>query len=73
MIEGKNLESQLDIQMIYNKGRRTLSLDQQHNRNMINLLKHAQVLADGLQSSTLKNGQVYSKYHRLFKVQLLKL
>lgn len=36
---------------------------------MINLLKRAQLLKGQLDSSP-KNGQLYSKYHRLFKVLL---
>lgn len=36
------LETRLDIETIYNKGRKNLALDQQKNKNIINLLKFAQ-------------------------------
>jgi hypothetical protein len=60
----------LDIQLIYGKGRKFLIMDQQRNRNMINILKHGEKLVNELQAIPNKNGQIYSKYKGLFKVHI---
>ena len=45
MSENKDkIETKIDIQFLYNKGRKILVMDQDRNRNMINLLKHADKL-----------------------------
>jgi hypothetical protein len=62
------LETRLDIETIYNKGRKNLIIDDQRNKNMINLLKYAQKTINDLHSTPAKNGQVYAKYHKIFKV-----
>lgn len=46
-------------------------MDEQRNRNMINILKHGEKLLRQLNGITNKNGQIYSKYHNLFKVLCL--
>jgi len=43
-------------------------LDQQHNKDVINLLKYAQILTTQLQNHPQKNGQTYSLFHKSFKV-----
>ncbi len=43
-----SLETRIDIETIYNKGRKYLAADEQRNRNVINLLKYGHKLAEDL-------------------------
>lgn len=62
------MEARLDIEGLYNKGRKYLNADEQKNRNVINLLKYGSKIMENLRKTYPKNGPVYAKYHKLFKV-----